>query len=281
LTRVFDPAHDLYLLDHQIDGRPVLPAAMALELMLELVQAGWPDLQIVEVEDFRVLKGIVLEDGAKTVNVRARPVAQADQDRLGSAVEVTISDPAGRFTYYRSTIRLGHTYPAPPHYSGDLAKDLQPFPASVKEAYSSWLFHGPRFEGIRSIQGISQAGIAAELLPSSPRQLLRVDAEGWLADPLVVDSAFQLAILWSRVNTGMTSLPARFQRFQRFAPFPKAPLHCDFWVRTNAGGHILETDIVFLDSQENQVAFIQGMEFSNSRSLNRLAEHSAKAAGPR
>src|SRR2546423_62472 len=36
IVRTLDPEHDLYLQDHRLDGRPVLPFAVALELMAEV-----------------------------------------------------------------------------------------------------------------------------------------------------------------------------------------------------------------------------------------------------
>ena len=58
-----DPSTHLYLQDHQLDAKPVLPAAMAMELMAEVVQKGWPEWQVVGIRALRVLKGIILEDG--------------------------------------------------------------------------------------------------------------------------------------------------------------------------------------------------------------------------
>ena len=43
VSYTLDPARDLYLRDHRLDGLPVLPLAMAMELMVEAVLAGWPD----------------------------------------------------------------------------------------------------------------------------------------------------------------------------------------------------------------------------------------------
>ena len=47
----------LYLQEHAIDGTPVLPAAAALEIVAESAATLWPGWTVVEVRDFRLMKG--------------------------------------------------------------------------------------------------------------------------------------------------------------------------------------------------------------------------------
>ena len=46
IVRHFDPVHDLYLQDHRLDGKPVVPAAVAVEFMAEAAQLGWPGWKV-------------------------------------------------------------------------------------------------------------------------------------------------------------------------------------------------------------------------------------------
>jgi hypothetical protein len=143
---------------------------------------------------------------------------------------------------------------------------------SVDEAYKRWLFQGPAFQGIASIEGIGEAGMVATLVPSSPQRCLRAPAQGeWLVDPVVMDSAFQLAILWARVHTDMTPLPAGFQSFRLFAPLVGSRLRADFRARASAGGHVLDTQVTFMDPDGRILARLEDMQFNCSRALNRLA----------
>src|SRR5690606_1071695 len=43
IIRTLNLHEDLYLSDHELDGKPVLPLAMAMELAAELVQEAWPE----------------------------------------------------------------------------------------------------------------------------------------------------------------------------------------------------------------------------------------------
>jgi NAD(P)-dependent dehydrogenase (short-subunit alcohol dehydrogenase family)/acyl carrier protein len=274
LTRELEPSSDLYLLDHLLDERPVFPAAMAMELMAEATQRGWPDLSVVGLESFRVLKGIVLDGaGRKSLRVTARPETQPEQEELELAVDVTISEGLEKGHSYRATVLLNdHLRGAPQTDLLPPLGQLHPFQMSVAEAYERWLFHGPSLQGIASIEGINERGMLATLSPCAPaRCLRRTDARAWLIDPVVMDSAFQLAILWMRTHQDMTPLPAGFRRYRLYAPLKGQSLRCDFRAQTSAGGHVLETQVVFMDEQGRVLSVLEDMEFSCSRSLNRLA----------
>jgi hypothetical protein len=272
VVRVLDPAQDLYLHDHQLDNKPVLPAAVAMELMAEVAEQGWPDYELIGIQSFRVLSGVVLKNGPRPIRVVARAETQPEQERLELAVDIAIVDLVNNHTYYRATALLGERLPSPPLYQLMPEDTLRPFPASVEMAYKQWLFQGPLFQGITKIDGINEEGVVASFAPSSPDRLVRgASSTRWLIDPVVVDSAFQLSILWARVHFDMTSLPARFRSFRRFAPMASAPVRCDFRGRASAGGHILETQYAFLSAEGQLLALLEDMEFSCSHSLNRLA----------
>ena len=92
-----------------------------------------------------------------------------------------------------------------------------------------------------------------------------------MIDPVVVDSAFQLSILYARSHYDMTPLPARFRSFRRFAPLDGSPIRCEFRSRARAGGHVLDTQIAFLDERGRLLGLLEDLELSCSRELNRLA----------
>jgi hypothetical protein len=145
----------------------------------------------------------------------------------------------------------------------------------VPGAYQRWLFQGPIFQRIRRIEGINADGMAAEINPSWPGHALSAEAAstaGWLIDPMVVDSAFQLAILWERHHFNMTPLPARFRRYSRFAPLDGPVVRCEFRARPIGSGHILETQYAFLSLNGQLLGLLEDMELNCSKSLNRLAE---------
>jgi hypothetical protein len=247
-VRTLDPAFDLYLFDHSMDGSPVLPLAVACELMAEFVQKSWPDLQVVAVRELQLLKGVVLENGPRPVRLIARAQVEPPPDRPGIDVNVEIRDVnASGPLHYRATVELAPELPEAPWYAVADAdgESLRPFPMSVAEAYRQWLFHGPRLQAITEIEGISERGTSAVLDASAPPPALRGHSHPrWLIDPVILDSGLQLFLLWARAHLDKTALPSRFLRYRRFGSLSETKLRCHV--------QILE------------------MEGTSSRSLNRL-----------
>ena len=71
------------------------------------------------------------------------------------------------------------------------------------------LFHGPDLQGIEHVDGCSAKGIAAlvKAAPQPASWIRQPFRNTWLTDPLVMDCAFQLMILWSFERFGSGSLP--------------------------------------------------------------------------
>jgi hypothetical protein len=273
VVRTLDPAHDLYLRDHQLDGKPVLPAAMAIELMAEVAQQGWPDLKVVGLRDLRVLRGVVLENGLKTVRLVARAHAEPSHGRAGVNVNVEITDPEESAPpYYRTIVELADGLPEPLQYQLPFPDHLRPFPLTVGEAYRRWLFHGPLFQGITEIQGISERGMVATCRASSPQQCLTGGPDGhWLIDPVVFDSGLQLIVLWARAYSDMTPLPSGLQQYRYFGSLAGPAISCHLEASVAPDGHILRGSLFFVGPDGRLLGMLENLECTGSKSLNRLA----------
>jgi NAD(P)-dependent dehydrogenase (short-subunit alcohol dehydrogenase family) len=270
-----DPASDRYLVDHQLDGKPVLPAAFAIELMVELAQHGWPGLKVIGLHDLRVLRGLVLEEGSKTLRLLARAEPEANGRRPGVRAHVEIAD-VGRpeLPYYRATVELADALPEPPIYEPPIAGELQPFPLSVGEAYNQWLFHGPIFRGLQEIRGASASAIVATCRPSTPEQCLPNVAGGqWLIDPVMFDCGLQLSVLWSRAYLDTTALISSFQSYRRFRPQQEAPVECHLYVLAAPQYNIVTMNLAFVGRDGRLIGLAENIAFSFSKALNRLADN--------
>jgi acyl transferase domain-containing protein/NAD(P)H-dependent flavin oxidoreductase YrpB (nitropropane dioxygenase family)/NAD(P)-dependent dehydrogenase (short-subunit alcohol dehydrogenase family) len=273
VERTLDPVHDLYLQDHVLDKKPVFPVAMAMELMAEVAQRGWPEGKVVGIRSFRVFRGIVLDKGSKNIHVVARPQTNRDSENSVLEVEVAISDlDKPGHPSYRGTVQLAEHLPEPPPFDPGSLPKLGPFPKTVEEAYKQWLFHGPSFQGITKIEGMSEQGICVQLRSFPPSEYLSHKPGGqWLVDPVVLDSAFQPALLWERAQYDMTPLPSAFTSFRRYGSLSRSSLQCYLQTNTSNDGHMLVANIYFWDEADWLVGSIEKMEFSCSKALNRLA----------
>jgi NAD(P)-dependent dehydrogenase (short-subunit alcohol dehydrogenase family) len=270
-TCILDPSQDLYLHDHRLDGNPVLPAAVALEYIVEVVQKEWPGWQVVAVRDFQVLSGVVLENGPKRIRLETRPVEVVSPNT--SQVEVSaklLDDETGR-QCYGARVYLSTKRTAIPVVAAKPLSNLQAFPMSVENAYDRWLFHGPAFQTIEEIQGVTENAIVGVLKPSSPRSCRAGATSGrWVVDPVIIDGAFQLTLLFARLQTDMTPLPARFGTLRLYSELNGSDVGCVIRARFSAGGQHLETHTTFLSSSGEVIGVLEDAEFTSSPALNRL-----------
>lgn len=269
-----DAKRDRYLQDHRIDGKAVFPFAMAMELMSEVVQQGWPDLVVTGIQSARRFQGIVLDGERQEIRVVARPHSGISAGQEVSRLDVTIGglNQEG-LPYYRATVEVGNQLPISPDYDAAVLSSLRPFPMNADEAYEKWLFHGPCFQGISKVDGFNDKGLCAVLLPSVPSVCLnrKIDSP-WLIDPVVIDSAFQLSILWERAHYDMTFLISSVGSYRRFGSFSTGPVRCWAEMHAGAGGHLLSTDFHFVDESGKVIATIENMEGSCSKELNRIVD---------
>lgn len=267
---------DLYLSDHRLDGKPVLPAAGALEWIAEFAQVAWPDWVVAEVRDLRVMRGLVLDNPAgRPIRLQAKASSHADASALQVTVEIV--DPERQLPFYRAYVILRPSLPSPPSVDELFLEDSSPL--TVVTAYRDYLFHGPRFQLIQAVEGISPQGIDALVQPSQPQAWLGPQSlpglspqASWLFDPGLVDVPPQLAIVWSRVYHQTTALPSRLGAVVRYGSAPPAgPLRCLFRI-TSADSTSCNYDAWYVDGSGAVYLQMQAIESTCNSSLNRLAQ---------
>jgi acyl transferase domain-containing protein/NAD(P)H-dependent flavin oxidoreductase YrpB (nitropropane dioxygenase family)/NAD(P)-dependent dehydrogenase (short-subunit alcohol dehydrogenase family)/acyl carrier protein len=217
---------DPYFLDHQIKGQYVFPFTMAMELMAEVASLHSPGYEIAELRHQRLLSGVAFAGEGTTVKVTATALRPSTADRTESGAQSvlklaiqSIGEPSR--VHYQAQIVLSktldaqlQTLPEPSPLVG-----AGPFPMDIPEAYRTWLFSGPTFQGIHSIEALGETGARAILHTSTPHACLGRNTPGqWIIDPVLLDCALQVHLLWGRRHWDMTSLPSEVYRYRRIAP---------------------------------------------------------------
>jgi len=268
LTTVFERVLDLestpILRSHVMDGRPVLPMALILEWLGQAAMTRHPGMVFAGVDDLRVLKGVVLRGAnPETIRVLAGKAERFD-DRTVVPVELrgTLAD--GRDVLHaRGSVVLGDGPTAPPEHPAAVDPlNLPPHSQSVRAIYRDVLFHGAALHGIRQVEGCGDAGIIAEVgaAPAPSAWLARPLRQQWLTDPLAVDSAFQLMIVWSVDRLGAGSLPTFVGQYRQYRrSFPKDGTRVEIRV-TESSPHKARADVDFRDAAGVLVARIESYE---------------------
>jgi acyl transferase domain-containing protein/NAD(P)-dependent dehydrogenase (short-subunit alcohol dehydrogenase family) len=275
-----DPKRHLYLHEHALDGKLVLPAAAALELMAEAAASLWPGWRVAEVREHKLLKGVEVDAAGRDLQVFLSPPPYGSSE--GFEVSAALQSDLGNgrvMNHYRCTIRLEHAVPsAVPAERGYHAERS----LSVAKAYGEWLFHGPRFQVIDHIEGLSVAGSGARVHSSSPSTWLAGqggEGLGWVFDPALLDAAAQMAWLWSREFRDESALPTRFGRVVRYREKLPEKMHMEYERVVVTDPTLIRGNVTFFDEQGEPVMAIEELDSVASAALNRLGGTARAAEG--
>ena len=238
-----------FLRSHVLDGKAVLPMAMLVEWLAHGALHGNPGFRFHGFNDLRICKGVVFEQNTPcTLQVLAGQAEKRDSFHL-VPVELHSTGKDGRpILHARAEIVLASRLPEGIRSITELP--ITPYTPRNGELYNrERLFHGPDLHGITHVDSCSDKGIAAAVKGAPPpanwiRQPFR---SIWLTDPLVIDSAFQLMILWSFERFGAGSLPCFAGRYRQFhETFPREGVQVVIRV-TAERLHGATADMEFLD----------------------------------
>ncbi|WP_223913392.1 type I polyketide synthase [Geobacter sp. AOG1] len=261
-----------FLRSHVLDGKAVLPMAVIVEWLAHGALHGNPGFRFHGFNDLRICKGVVFDQSTPCtiqlmagraekresfhlVPVELHSTGKNGQTVLNARAEIVL---ATRLTEgIRSIIELPTT----------------PYALHNGKLYDrERLFHGPDLHGIEQVDGCSAKGIAAsvKIAPPPSSWMKHPLRSAWLTDPLVIDSAFQLMILWSFERFGAGSLPCYAGRYRQFQEaFPEEGVQVVIRV-TAEREHGATADMEFLDRHSGKlVARLEGYECVIDPSLER------------
>jgi NADP-dependent 3-hydroxy acid dehydrogenase YdfG/acyl carrier protein len=253
------PGRFPFLRSHCVEGAtPVLPVVVVLEWFVRAARALYPDQRVRCCRDLKVLAGVPLaefEDGAwfRIVSRAAGP----------DALEVELL--RGQTRHYCAVIELGargDRQETPRWETNGKGSD---WPWSVRDAYEGGrLFHGPDFQVLRSLGGLSDHGGCAELTGTADAGW---GPGPWLTNPAALDGGMQLALLWALHQTSRKSLPTRLEAFVVHGEPANGPLRCDLIVR-QAGRHEVVSDLLFREAGGRPAVELRGLTMTLLSSSN-------------
>jgi acyl transferase domain-containing protein/7-keto-8-aminopelargonate synthetase-like enzyme len=237
----------LYLNDHQMAGQRVLPLAAAVDHLVAAALDARGGATAFSVENFKLLKPVLVPD----TTWLGIEVAE-----LGDGQQVTLSQ--GSVESYRGVVRAAVDASLLPNVAALAAAG--PLPLSLKDFYEGFTFHGPRLQGIQSIEGLTDSGVSGWVKGCRPvdwvKEPLRTE---WAVDPLLLDSSFQLAGYWAWVKHQRAGFPLGFKRFTQLHPFPAAAVLCTAAFEA-ATGDVVRGTLVWRDASGRLLAVMEGVE---------------------
>ncbi|MEQ9363778.1 MAG: polyketide synthase dehydratase domain-containing protein, partial [Leptospirales bacterium] len=242
-----------FLTDHAVDGAPVVPMVWIIEWAARAAKSAGPDRVVTGCRDLRMLKGIRLTDPTRTLRVRLELRETAELD----AFECSFFGAEGT-PLYRCLVEVGDAHLAPP---GDAltVSGLSPWPFSRDAAYTEHLFHGPAFQVIETLEGVSTE--AASAVIEGGREF-GSEAGVRQTDSGLLDGGLQLALLWTAQVLGRRNLPTGIEQYVVYAPgLSRGSIRCVLKGQADATGLQTRSDLLFVDDVSDAVlAELRGVE---------------------
>jgi hypothetical protein len=264
---------------HILDGKPVVPFALIAEWLGHGALHENPGLFLHGLDDMRIFHGIKLDQGKKLIRLMAGKTR-----KKGSIFEVNVEIRNG----FKDNIEVIHSsarailtdkIEAPPYFDKSQYVSINGYSRTIDEIYEKILFHGVELRGIREIIGYSPRSVTARIssAPSPKKWMTDPLRSRWIADPLVLDCACQMAIIWCFEERGVVSLPSYSASYRQYRDkFPSDGVTAILEVK-EVTDHKMKGDFTFLDSDAVVVARLTGYEAVMDASLSKAfkARHAA------
>lgn len=241
-----DLAEHAYLRDHSLyfpaseagneaDRIFIMPLTGVIELMCQTALQLAPQHRIIGVSSAQAHRPLKL-----TENQPPLPIQLVATVTTPGQIRVEIREnAAGQSSLYsESTILVGSSYaPAPALLPLDFVNQKAPVYCKGKDIYSTHrMFHGPSFQGIRSIDEVAENGLfgTLEILPTD-KLLHSNSSPQFCIDPFVLDAAGQMVGYWpvEYKDSGYIVLPIRIREIAKYCenPVPGSVIECRLRIR--------------------------------------------------
>ncbi|MBU4259184.1 MAG: SDR family NAD(P)-dependent oxidoreductase, partial [Proteobacteria bacterium] len=257
------------LKSHVLDGSPVVPFALMAEWLGHGALHDNPGLFLHGLDDIRILNGIKIGHNKRLIRLMT-----GKPRKKGSIFEVDVEIRDGiksgiEVIHSRAKAILTDKFSQPPIVDISAYMGSKAYFRSIDEVYDKILFHGVELRGIKEIISYSSKGMLARIssAPSPVKWMKEPLRSKWIGDPLVLDSAFQMAIIWCFEEMGVVSLPTYSASYRQYRnKFPSEGVTALLEVK-EVTKRKLKGDFTFLDQNNVVVAQLTGFEAAMDDSL--------------
>ena len=212
------PLHP-YLFDHRFEGRAVLPAVEAMQLLADSTRSALPDAPLGCMRDAAFDKFLFLDDLADPAITTV--INEVEDDPGGGVRSMLLTrnrlKKAG-LTRLKQHVRLTFDKPGEPETvpAFDQMRELRgaTFTIGAGQVYEELVPFGPSYQNLDGEVNVSEQGAVAHLIcPSGGDASRQV-----LGSPFALDAAFHAACVWGQRYAGIVAFPTGFGQRVVFQP---------------------------------------------------------------
>jgi hypothetical protein len=211
-----DPSEQPFVDHHRIDGTPVLPGVMGMELFAQVATLLYPDRSVVALEDVDFLAPVKFyRDEPRTLQVSAQYMIDGDdvvaECRLVGERRLANQDEPQRTTHFTGRVRLAAERPTVDPIGTPEPGERS---TSADDIYRIY-FHGPAYQVLDTawrtdglVAGVLRGDLPAAQFP---------DSAATTTAPRLTELCFQTAGVWEIGTTGRMALPLHIDRLLTIA----------------------------------------------------------------
>ncbi|MEZ9146547.1 phosphopantetheine-binding protein [Vibrio sp. 10N.286.52.C3] len=268
VARHLDPKALPFIQDHCIAGNPVLPTVCAIQWMREVAEQL---LGVnVSVHNYKLLKGVIFD----TDEVQELKLVLSSDAKSKDQLKAVISC-QGR-PQYQAQLQVASVQVSEDVQQASVERFEANTSAPVTTAQALYsdgtLFHGPRLQGITSVERFDDLGLLAQCqLP----QIENSDCGSFIpkqgfgdSQPFAEDYLLQAMLVWARLKYGAASLPSAIGEFVCYAPMHNGD---QGWLELSvikSTARSLQADISLYHQDGRLSAVMKGAKVTISKSLN-------------
>jgi NAD(P)-dependent dehydrogenase (short-subunit alcohol dehydrogenase family)/acyl carrier protein len=242
-----DPRQQPFLLDHQIDGVPVLPGVMGTEAFAEVASILCPGFHVAAIEDESFLlpfKFFRNQEATLHLHAVAAPGGVGEvvvSAELRSVVQPKPELPAQERVHFRARVRMRRQAVRAPKlaFRKPAAKGL----GIGREPIYAVYFHGPAYQVVERA-AVEDAGVVALMAGGLPPNTKPAGADALVA-PRLLELCFQAAGLWLLAKKQTLALPTALERAIVYLPEePAGRKRLYVTVEARGGGEAFDAMVV-------------------------------------
>jgi phosphopantetheinyl transferase (holo-ACP synthase) len=236
----------------------VMPMTMSLEIVAEAAACLLPHLQVVGLSGITASRWLAWDGGVQDLEVTARRIEATTSDghervsvQLRNVSETDGADSPST-ALVEATVILGPRSLAAGAPAVPLPTDAVPSGWQPELLYSVGMFHGPTWQGVRSVDLTARDGAVATLHVLPTDQMIASEAAPqFVLDPVVLDAAGQLIGYWAAeaLERGQIVFPFACDSLEIYGPAHRPVgelLTCVAHVTGMIGDQIVTSDIEVL-----------------------------------
>jgi hypothetical protein len=228
-----------------------VPVMLAMEWFVRAARVYKPELELARLSHLKVMRGARIEKLSEghQLRLQIRELANGGPE---ATLGLELRGPNGEL-HYSAEALMSPQKPAPAPTPAALTLDAW----DGRSIYGGVLFHGPRFQVIQAVRGVSDDGGEATL--TGMRQLGWGQELAWRTDTATLDGGLQLALLWSERVLGRASLPTSIKSARLFQGAIEGEVRCLLKGKERHKERA-SADLVFVAADGRIVAELEGVE---------------------